>query len=1286
MSTEPSATTSSAVERSSSPGAPLGTFVATLESDGGNRISDEKDDSQHLRQRLLPDTTGKDLPKTKDDLTSARLGSSKDHREDNMSTAEQLALTQALEESKRDRNTSRLLSMERSIEGSVEGLAVARAIEESKSSSLIRSTATSSSDSNSISAMTTRSVDTTPTTVSSKTTTTTTTTRAHERENAAIALAIAESKRQEYCGIGCGADDELARALEESKASHRVQTSASKRERDLEEDRVRRAIELSKRESEELERREGVRRLREDEELRHALALSLALSESTKAVSSISQDLMRAFGDFDFSSSANISGDRTPPVTKNGEEVDRELQEAIERSKYDVGASKHPEHVAKWLRADNSEDVEIWVVPKNALPSSPRSQLLKLADQEDQASKEREVFEKELDTHRRQFAMEKRALEKQFNDRSQTDRKELERLREEKAKLLKMEERARAESDKRIMKLREKEEETKRARQEFERELKRKEEEAERERAAIHDEWENKFKRALEAKETEMRQRAEEKLKREMDRMDAKLDTLSEREQIATTESEKFAATLARRTEELEKEKEALQKRWEDRSRMDKKELEALVREKDELRRSMDRTETESQKRLAVLEDKKEETKRARQEFERELKQAKETEMRQRAEEKLKSEKDRSDMRRSELEKRQKEREAQWATIDRRREEKMRSLMQRVQKQDQILAERESALREKTAEASSSSAKQKKVFVKSSSIISSLKRELAEQRAQMDSLRLHWESERKREQMNFLSQAKNLLGVHESKHAASVDEAIRMRRRARVQGLIARLRSHAWSIGRRVVEMRKSKIRECALKELLSHRRNDFKMQESKLKDQLVATRHQDDSKIDSDEFERIKHDLERAREKQKRAAKKLNKYKKKLDSVSAKAKKRLETKLRSASEQSKANFSKRMEEIEKMNAMLRKDLELERALRKKYHGEVETLRGKIRVVCRVRLEARDDADLSLRRIDDSVVKTVRGNEEFAFDAVVSSTSDFEFEDCWASSEADSLVRTAVDGYNICVCNYGPQSGRKSALVSSPDGLLKRSCESIFDRVDKDVRGGVRIEVYATAIEICGQKMLDMLRPQQSAWGRGNLSIEADLQGNVTIKNATRVRARSAIETMRTFSDALERRRAILGVFNTAEEYLGPVDTHAILQVFIERKELSEGKSAVGKFTFVDLADFDAPPRTGAIALDGGLSKNFAALARITESLSNGNKAASLAYDKDLLTRTLRDCIGGNAKTIFFVSVGDDDEDVAASTDALRYATKIRNVRNETHRVADLRMIEALKSEIQMGK
>lgn len=106
---------------------------------------------------------------------------------------------------------------------------------------------------------------------------------------------------------------------------------------------------------------------------------------------------------------------------------------------------------------------------------------------------------------------------------------------------------------------------------------------------------------------------------------------------------------------------------------------------------------------------------------------------------------------------------------------------------------------------------------------------------------------------------------------------------------------------------------------------------------------------------------------------------------------------------------------------LLSEQFKKETNLRKKYKNELEDLKGAIRVFARCRPMARYELEKGCKQVveikDETSMKlyTSRGEKEFEFDAVFSTTStqDQVFED------TKRLVESCLDGFNVCVFAYG---------------------------------------------------------------------------------------------------------------------------------------------------------------------------------------------------------------------------------------------------------------------------
>ena len=268
--------------------------------------------------------------------------------------------------------------------------------------------------------------------------------------------------------------------------------------------------------------------------------------------------------------------------------------------------------------------------------------------------------------------------------------------------------------------------------------------------------------------------------------------------------------------------------------------------------------------------------------------------------------------------------------------------------------------------------------------------------------------------------------------------------------------------------------------------------------------------------------------------------------------------------------------------------------------------------------------------------------------------------------------------------NAGTSTGFKSnTMFDKSLGILTKVSTSLFVRLQRDRR---EVHVNIVAVEICGQRILDMLRPNKSAWGNGNIFVACDESGYVRIRNATKVRVKSADEMIETCMNALRRR----GMINAGGGHVSNTkhkDTSVVISVSINRHNDKDEKNCVdGKITLVDLADSDTPrAHNDDLSLDNARS-NLRALTKVTEALSTNVSKTLIPYKNDLLTNSLQDCIGGNAKTCFLVCVDSDESNLKETLEAFEYSRKIRDVRNETHRVADLDTIMRLQNELKSKK
>lgn len=122
-------------------------------------------------------------------------------------------------------------------------------------------------------------------------------------------------------------------------------------------------------------------------------------------------------------------------------------------------------------------------------------------------------------------------------------------------------------------------------------------------------------------------------------------------------------------------------------------------------------------------------------------------------------------------------------------------------------------------------------------------------------------------------------------------------------------------------------------------------------------------------------------------------------------------------------------------------ELDKERKERRKLHNDIEDMKGNIRVYCRMKpFNDKVSSRLPYKTNSSTDILYILPNKHCKFDAIFGeSTSQEEiFED------TRRLVKSAIDGYNVCIFAYGQTgSGKTFTLIGDSErpGVSIRSIE-----------------------------------------------------------------------------------------------------------------------------------------------------------------------------------------------------------------------------------------------------
>ena len=204
---------------------------------------------------------------------------------------------------------------------------------------------------------------------------------------------------------------------------------------------------------------------------------------------------------------------------------------------------------------------------------------------------------------------------------------------------------------------------------------------------------------------------------------------------------------------------------------------------------------------------------------------------------------------------------------------------------------------------------------------------------------------------------------------------------------------------------------------------------------------------------------------------------------------------------------------------MAQKDKKLEdgEEERRKLHETVQQLKGNIRVFARVRpLLPKELADnhtsdhITFASNMDKGIEIQREDKkdktEFEFDKVFqqNSTQTEVFD------EVQQLVRSSLDGYNVCIFAYGQTGSGKTFSMEGPEnayeeeelvGIIPRSFQYLIETIESAKEKGWKYDLEAAYLEVYCEELRDLLIMRDEG---KKLKIEGAGQKHVNVANLTR--------------------------------------------------------------------------------------------------------------------------------------------------------------------------------------
>jgi Kinesin motor domain len=267
------------------------------------------------------------------------------------------------------------------------------------------------------------------------------------------------------------------------------------------------------------------------------------------------------------------------------------------------------------------------------------------------------------------------------------------------------------------------------------------------------------------------------------------------------------------------------------------------------------------------------------------------------------------------------------------------------------------------------------------------------------------------------------------------------------------------------------------------------------------------------------------------------------------------------------------------------------------------------------------------------------------------------------------------EGYHTCIFAYGQTgSGKSYTMMGTQDkpGLIPRTCEDLFQRIESNESANVSYSVRVSYFEVYNEHVRDLFQPRTDP--PHYLKIRESPTEGPYVKDLTEIQ-------VKTYGEILKYMRMGDNSRTTASTKMNDTSSrsHAVFTIMLKQihhdYHTDETTERLARIRLVDLAGSErakATEATGQRLREGGnINKSLTTLGRVIAALAdprharmhNGNRKFRdiVPYRDSILTWLLKDSLGGNSKTAMIACIAPSDYDETLST--LRYADQAKHIR-----------------------
>lgn len=274
--------------------------------------------------------------------------------------------------------------------------------------------------------------------------------------------------------------------------------------------------------------------------------------------------------------------------------------------------------------------------------------------------------------------------------------------------------------------------------------------------------------------------------------------------------------------------------------------------------------------------------------------------------------------------------------------------------------------------------------------------------------------------------------------------------------------------------------------------------------------------------------------------------------------------------------------------------------------------------------------------------------------------------------EISQLVQSALDGYRVCIFAYGQTgSGKTYTMLGNGEnggkdlGMIPRSVRQVFETARGMEKDDWELNLKASFLEIYNENLRDLLTdsaPTGKGKSRGKdeaYKIHFDgARGLTVVNDLTVVEVKTEEEMNRLIQRSMRKRATAATKANEQSSR-----SHCVFRLYITGQNKATGETRTGLLNLIDLAGSERLSHSKAegerLRETRNINKSLSSLGDVISALSKNEKHVPFRNSK--LTYLLQDSLGGNSKTLMFVNISHAVETFHESLTSLRFAQKVNS-------------------------